>query len=433
MAIKGKVSIELHNTITGEDRKIEGDNMVTNALAEYFDDLHLVNVYGAGNDFDTNPFLGQLPISEKLLGGLLIFSDALEEDATKYTIPIGKKLLGLASDDSDNETISRGSYNPEESGKTSTGYKHVWDFATSQCNGVISALSLTHRETGKDIVTSKVYTKTSSYSEPNLRYPSNTVNRKGMLILKNGYMYYAYHESQNIYIYKVKCDTTNFKLNDYVIGQTSATNPPELVTTISNISAGTQGAVYSTDGKDYAYALYTNNGASYATNVYVLKINLSDFSYTSKTITFPENVDYRCYVSPDGYVFAHRYNGSGSDTVYIYNLSTDNITTVTLPNTVTMGQFGITEYGVGYAFNSSSKAWLIYPDGTLIHFKSISISTFRPYLPCVAGKLITGSYYQNVISLVFSNHYLGTIFNLSSAITKTAADTMKIIYTLTDA
>lgn len=434
--MKGKVTIELKNTKTGESQKIEGDNMITNAIAEYLNNLHYMQYLGTGSQLQTNPCLAQLPIAEKLLGSLLIFSDSLVEDATKYTIPSNKKILGYAANDSDNETINRGSYNPNESGATLTGYKHVWDFSTSQCNGVISALSLTHREMGKEMVIPKIhYYFNSEYgigNEPTLSFPAGITNPK-VLILKNNYMYYAVISNGNINIYKISCKLSNFKVADYILGQTKTTSPSELIATIPYGTANYYG--FTTDGKDYAYMVCPSNNAIYAQNLNVMKISLSDFSYTTKTITFEEAVECHAWVSIDGYVFAQKYNNSGNNTIYIYNLSTDEIITATLPENVNMNYFGITEYGLAYAYKSSTKAWLIYPDGTIFSLKSFTTSGSRPYLPCIAGTLITSLTTTNSSNayLCFSNHYLGTIYNLQAPIVKTNQDVMKITYELIDA
>lgn len=451
MAIKGKVCIELHNTITGEDRKIEGDNMVTNAIADYLNWLHDMKIFPVSSK--DNPFLSQLPVATRLLGGLLIFSDALTEDATKFTIPNNKKILGYASNDSDNATISRGSYNSEESGQISTGYKHVWDFATSQCNGVISALSLTHREATKDMVNIRCYYDETSGQDLRLFRGMGDANYKAPLIQKNEYLYYATYVGnaagtiKEIRIYKVINRLSDFKVADYVIGTDETVYPSELVTSISitDFPAGMSSQTvssftYTTDGKDYAYVAYIKNASGlidYGKDINVVKIDLSDFTYTTKTITFPQNVYYRVYVSPDGTAFAHRASSGGTsyDTFYAYDLSTDNITTITTPETVATAQYGLTEYGLLYAYNSTSVGWLIYPDGTMVNLKNIPVGNAKPYIPFMSGKLLTGTATSGQAGIYFnlSNKYLGTIFNLSSAITKTAADTMKIIYTLTDA
>lgn len=65
--LKGHLQIDLHNEITGENKRIEQDNMVTNALGDL---LGLAaNVGGKGYDH----FDDLLPAATYALGGLFLF------------------------------------------------------------------------------------------------------------------------------------------------------------------------------------------------------------------------------------------------------------------------------------------------------------------------------------------------------------------------
>jgi len=143
MAIKGSATIELTNT-DGTKQIIKHDNMITNAVADMF-----------------RSYMGDMPLIHKLnfydytyastiFGGLLLFDDRLNDDASDYAIP-STKITGYASDTAyAGDDLSRGSRNIAESGLQEDGsYKFVWDFGTSQGNGTIRSIALCPIAMGK--------------------------------------------------------------------------------------------------------------------------------------------------------------------------------------------------------------------------------------------------------------------------------------------
>lgn len=140
--LKGHTLIELTDTETGEVKRIEKVNMLTNALDYILND----NLCGHHNFPTDHPELC-FPIVNQLLGGILLFPESIDENAEIVfppTIPTG---YGGSSTDAGDD-VCMGTYNPTESGEVTGGYKHVWDFATSQANGNISCVCLTHRLAG---------------------------------------------------------------------------------------------------------------------------------------------------------------------------------------------------------------------------------------------------------------------------------------------
>ena len=143
MAIKGSATIELTNA-DGTKQIIKHDNMITNAVADMF-----------------RSYMGDMPLIHKLnfydytyagtiFGGLLLFDDVLNDDASDYAIP-STKITGYASDTAySGKDLSRGSRNIAESGLQEDGsYKLVWDFGTSQGNGNIQSIALCPIAMGK--------------------------------------------------------------------------------------------------------------------------------------------------------------------------------------------------------------------------------------------------------------------------------------------
>lgn len=136
--LKGHLQIDLHNEITGETRRFEQDNMVTNALGDI---LGLAANVGAKG---VNAFDDLLPAATKTLGGLFLFDGALTENVNNVHFPMSVHLIGHARQETNTTAKLAGSINKAESGRTDTGYVNVWDFSTSQANGTIASLALTH-------------------------------------------------------------------------------------------------------------------------------------------------------------------------------------------------------------------------------------------------------------------------------------------------
>ena len=137
--LKGRSKIELFDAKSGRRVHVqEKDNMVTNALSTLYSarpDFYVYNTY---------------PICPNTLGGILLFPNALTEDVNNIYAPSTNFPVGYSSNDVNTATDTlRGSMNQAESGVINNGYKFVFDFATSQANGTISSLSLTHSMAGQ--------------------------------------------------------------------------------------------------------------------------------------------------------------------------------------------------------------------------------------------------------------------------------------------
>jgi hypothetical protein len=159
MALKGHTRIELTNVETGEVEVHEDNNMVTNALSK------LLGNYGC---FCNNPLSGivnDTPAStvRKLTGGLMLFDKEIEGNPEIINAPAGTSVVGCGSLIAYNGTNTMaGSYNETESGWTEEGgYKHVWDFTTSQANGNIACACLTTNAGGK--ITEGTFPYSSDY------------------------------------------------------------------------------------------------------------------------------------------------------------------------------------------------------------------------------------------------------------------------------
>lgn len=142
--LKGSTKIELTDIHTGTTETVEDENMFTNglkyvvnALSQFYEPLqHVQNV-------DKSSLF---PIVENLLGGVMLFSSPLQEDADNIYPPAkGNKMIGCANMSMNDipALTERGSFNSNESGANPDGsYTFVWEFNTTQANGTISSLAL---------------------------------------------------------------------------------------------------------------------------------------------------------------------------------------------------------------------------------------------------------------------------------------------------
>lgn len=163
MALKGKTTFELTNVETGEVAVTEDNNMLTNALkyllTSYPFDTDTTSVIrklclNRTDSYDTASS-GLKRVMNMLTGGIILFDSALEEDADNIFPPAGVESVACGAPIAySGINTHAGSYNGAESGPVTDeegntiGYKHVWDFATSQGNGHIASACLTTREGG---------------------------------------------------------------------------------------------------------------------------------------------------------------------------------------------------------------------------------------------------------------------------------------------
>ena len=156
MILKGTTTIELTNQKTGEKRTIEEHNMVTNGISKVLENImgesnsptYRLFVTPASGDGENGTY-GTERMMRMLTGGLILLDSPMTEDVNNF-LPVEDVFsVGCASDIAySGKNVMAGGYNVAESGALENGYKHVWDFGTSQANGQIACVCLTTREGG---------------------------------------------------------------------------------------------------------------------------------------------------------------------------------------------------------------------------------------------------------------------------------------------
>lgn len=130
LPIKGHAKIVLADPITGKAKEVvESDNMVTNAVASI-----LANNYEGSSNF------AQMFPLYKLFGGVMLFQNALTENADNYNIPseLVSPLIAHAGDIvNDTASLLRGSPVPADFEITDISIKSVYFWPTTHGNGTI--------------------------------------------------------------------------------------------------------------------------------------------------------------------------------------------------------------------------------------------------------------------------------------------------------
>lgn len=179
MALKGTATIELVNA-DGSKEIIKHDNMITNAVNDLCfsqrGEMATILKMVAQND----------SYAQAMFGGLLLFGDTLNNDPDDYEIP-STNIIGYASQNAyAGLDVARGSFNETEGGVQADGsYKFVWDFATSQANGTIKSLALCPNIMGQiGASDSIVNSETSDFYF--VKSPDSPFNTNGYMLKDSG-------------------------------------------------------------------------------------------------------------------------------------------------------------------------------------------------------------------------------------------------------
>ena len=458
--LKGHVQIDLHNHNSGFTERFEQDNMVTDALK------YVIQNYIGSNNVP-NADNGIMPIATRALGGLMLFDGNLTEDASNIHFPSEAHLVAYAGQDVNTSNVIGGSKNVSESKEIDHGYQSVWDFSTAQANGSIKALALTSHFNNPfmgmnpNVVMHRINWINGDRALTQFPLIYDQDNQIMYFIGYGGYTYsstrdpnryiYTYHFTFTIY--KEYIPTDKYKVSDAA----DRADFPEVVTQISfdieDFSSDPRyGFVNAYDG--YAYCVWCKSNKDGDGKFIYRRMKLSDFSFE---LSDPVEVTVKSCALRGGFSNCVVNDGKcyliGYNTRFIYVVDLQNPVNV---RSVDLGEgcwaqpdyylwnyrkgivkfHAVTNSAPGrYYYNDA----LLYPDGWVIHdapyYESTSISTFKGherFTYQTPGLLTFGAPY-NYMSYGFPvNNYLGTICNLSSAITKTAASSMKVTYTLTD-
>ena len=468
--LKGKTVIELTDVHTGEKEVYEDTNMVTEALTDIF------NTNILGMLYDNTSFDGQngekwmMPIIDKLTGGILLYQDPLEERVDNIYAPFSNPLIGYASSDANNTTdVRRGSRNLTESKYVDGGFKYVWDFATSQANGTISAIALTNRIAGIGQENGNNYLiRLGTYSSQNSSYDDESYRQNKRTFIKEGYRLelITRNNSKTAILKKIPEEYLHAGLVENLISQKAFTasetveidlgHYPYWIHRTGSPSKGEYDCpsednanvrshfFHGADGCWYAIARKTNQKYSH------ISYNAEQFNHVGYEFYMDKIEDGKCTTQkiavPSGVSDFYSIGMSGkwlicvsSDNSKLYRLDTTNVANL--------------ERISDWTYNSSNEYTYIVDDDIVINgwyfedgkpmqkingighqsYCAWGISQMARYKTYMLREWVYRySEYRNYKELFLYTPYLATINNLGTPVIKTADKTMKITYTLTE-
>lgn len=277
LPLNGHTMIVLADPITGKPKEVvESDNMITNAVASI-----LANNYEGASDFSL-----LMPL-RKLFGGVLLFQNALTENANNYNIPseiVSPQIAHAGDLANDTESLLRGSPVPADFEYTDTSIKQVWFWPTTHGNGTIKTVCLCPNTMG-NMGTKPFNDQFSPYSGFGIwkQVPSDDVASKEAFykypirISDDGqYGFSLWISGTTFYESKVRHDYTKFGImrtqNDWQLEQ-------ERTATIRTFNL-LKSSVFETDTHYWIYEITS------ATTLKIDKVSKEDMSVTQNDCTF---------------------------------------------------------------------------------------------------------------------------------------------------
>lgn len=461
--LKGKSVIELTDVKTNKKEVYEDENLVTNAVP----DLLKLNPSGMMYPIQTTgntKFEDEIfPISNKCYGGILLFENPLEEDINKYVAPSNNPITGYASNDvNQTDSSKRGSANLTESTPLENGYKFVWDFSTSQANGKISSLALTHYKGGRHFY-GDAYGREACLRLNRLYKDINNFDILRAYLgiveadsINNTFISLYPRENKALDIIKLKEPFTSIGLNDS-ISSDCFQNIEKTSIGLESFFEEEYGWNYSNfiDGKDgYWYGFNSKNTGK---NVILRRVKIKKIDYsvsydkwTLNNINLSKIGEYKINGSshPSKTTASLMKNGylyvMSDSTKEIYKINANNPVDITkielgFNSNFNYGRYTYNylyewgDYILGYDFIINNKDEVVKNAGKN-NFSGEGLDYIKTVLIDIGPFKVGYSSSENTLykTLYLHTPYLGTINNLSSPILKTADKTMKITYTLTE-
>lgn len=419
--MKGKTIIELTDVNTKEVKRIEDCNMFTNALDAVFNKIpwwHSNTAVGAPSYSEINSLV---PIVGKALGGLLLFPNAMEENAELLFSPASNKPTGIASFDGyTGEDTRRGSYNTIESGKIPNGFRFVWDFTTSAGNGPISCACLTSAKGGAGYYD----------SGENIAKDNNSVNGPigdRYIVTAEGARSAPFGADENAVYYKDwtgkvgRIKTPRAKYNLF--------GSPFEYESCGTVDA--DGSAFLYEGK--VCILRNSSNSSGNATITIDSYDPDTWEKTSRTISFAGQIaasnSERFTCVSNGYLYMLGNNYNKYIKVNLDNLA--DVSEIQLPANASTGRDGSLA-----AFNKGAigRYFVIESDGAVHNINmpnSVPIAVSGCWmLTSIAG--IGGDSRNVSIASTVLMPYIATINNLAQPIVKSATQTMKVTYIVTE-
>ena len=461
MRLTGNMTITLTDKNTGEVETVAEENMVTNAVNNILGLNPMGVFYEAGDSIDGIEWNNSLlPICPNMIGGILLFSQALPEEADYiYTTSSNLPVAYASNNVNSTANQARGSMNLTESKALENGYKFVWEFTPSQGNGTIAAAALTSAQGGTNGYGSQVGDASTFLQLKSIRLDDLSQAKQMVLFetvevdFEKNLLYSITYQDTGIRIRKVQIPIFILGLNERLDDTTYTILDDQVVqtSTFQFLGSYTLYGEFLDGGDGYWYGFSNEGNSSGSATMVWAKIKKEDYSVREGQWTlsnaklmdvgnrdangsFPERV-LKCCMR-NGYLYLMANNKKG-----IYKINTANSSDVTLiPLGFTSKWKPLCETGtcevymtligdliVGGDFQVTANDTIIRTQGSSrLNDAATPLFQYKNFLLGWGGSY--GTEYRTMYLLT---PYLATINNLSSAVVKTVDKTMKITYTLT--
>ena len=222
MRLKGTMVLELTDGATGEVETVTEENMVTEAVNDILGMNPMGVFYSEERLADVMSWNGtMLPVCPNMIGGILLFPKALEEDAGHiYELSDNLPVAYASNNVNSTANTARGSLNLTESKALENGYKFVWEFTPSQGNGTIAAIALTSAKGGENGYGSLVG-DASAFLQLKVADIGDVPKAKQMVLFEtvevdfeNNLLYSITAEDSSVRIRKIRIPIFNIGLNE---------------------------------------------------------------------------------------------------------------------------------------------------------------------------------------------------------------------------
>ena len=446
MRLKGTMVMELTDAETGAVETVTEENMVTNAMNNILGSNPMGVFYSEVELADVLAWNGSLlPICPNMIGGILLFSKTLEENADIMYAGSDNLPVAYASNNvNSSANTARGSMNQTESKALENGYKFVWEFTPSQGNGTIAAVALTSAQGGLNGFGSLVGDASTFLQIKKLDIRSLSTAQQAVLFeavemdFEGNLLYSITFEDSSIRIRKVRIPVFSIGLNERLDDTTYTVieNQAVQTETFEFLGSYTKHGEFM-DGRDgYWYGFSNEGNSSGNARLLWVKISKTDYSVGERDMTgsYPER-KCRCCMR-GGYLYVPAYDKKG-----IYKINMANMADVTLiPFGFTSKWKPLCESGTCELFLTLVGDLIVGGDFQLtvndgvVHTQGSARLTSAATPLFQYGQFLVGwggSYGSEYRSMYLLTPYLASVNNLSSAVVKTVDKTMKITYTLT--
>lgn len=444
----GHTKIELKNVKTGLVERVESENTFQSfALANY------LRTYGAGNSSKYNDIsFKSRETWQSIVGGILLFRDPITVGAE--FMPAGNKMIGqgafeVSNGSSPTDPVEMGSWNSSSSASASA-IAEIYDFTPEQANGVISCVSLTSRMGGLIGYGNSGNNVKGNYSL-STEQPIELLNYRGQLPAAGKYHVLAQITNGILTISKIR---RNWTIGSVFEGYAKA----------ENFDLETVGNPWNIVNSNSIYMQEVANGIyRFVPNGAIISVGPGENFYYYEYHEADGTLLLQYFVNPSLWTLNCGYNNAPTDYwnsefkgPYAFCMNASDNTQLVIINMVTgvmmnalngfrrfdyggttIGDLGNGMYVIpmdyrqrvnpNWASGQGAIVWdSISNDFKLIGLSQSDILTYSPSMNCLYGV-------GNGNCGIFSHPlYLATINNLNSPVTKTAAQSMRVIYTLTE-